>query len=208
MRPAVRGGTCSRTTAWRRSPCRSPPRASSLAGLSFDETRAVERADEVLARRSRPATPPGLRSTSSTQRTSSGLAVHGKREEVGALPHARRWRPPGPKSLSASQRLRSGDPKKRTLCCVRQHRDHDPALGRRVPEHLGVAKVLQPEVDDRVAGVLRPGAAAVVAEREVLRLPAVAVAGVDGDEARRSPPPRRGRCVLLVSPRPRCPRRS
>ena len=52
-----------------------------------------------------------------------------------------------------------------------------------VPEHLGIAEILQSEIDHRVARVLRPGAAAIVAGGEVLRLPVVAVSGVDGDEA-------------------------
>ncbi len=59
----------------------------------------------------------------------------------------------------------------------RQHRDHHPLLLRFVPEHLRVAEVAElvgvrcrRQRDDRVAGVLRPGAAAVDAVGERLRL--------------------------------------
>ena len=75
----------------------------------------------------------------------------------------------------------------------------------RVPEDLGVAEVLAAEVEHGVARVLREGAAAVAAGRQVLGLPVLGVAGVDGDQAR--PVPRRARCGP-PGPRPRCPRRS
>ena len=72
------------------------------------------------------------------------------------------------------------------LLLVGQHRDHDPAPGRRVPEDLGIAEVREAQVEHRVARVLRPGATAVAARGQVLGLPVVAMARIDGDEARRT----------------------
>ena len=101
--------------AWRRSPCRSPPRASGVGGLSFDEARAVERAHEVLpARAAGDAARVDVDVEHPAGRPPDRRRRAARRDR--GTPTRRRWRPAGPKSLRASQRLRSRDPKKRTLC--------------------------------------------------------------------------------------------
>ena len=81
---------------------------------------------------------------------------------------------------------------------VRQHGDHDPAPRRLVPERLRIAEVLQAQIEHRVLGVLRPRPAAVVAVGEVLRLLAVSVSRVDGDEARAVGPRCRAKPARVV----------
>src|SRR6185436_418605 len=102
-------------------------------------------------------------------------AVHGQREEVGTLPYAagRAGRAEVAEDLPS---LQVGRAEEAHLVHVGQHRHHHPAPRGRVPEHLGIAEVLEAEIDDGVAGVFLPGAAAVGAEGEVLGLLALAVA--------------------------------
>jgi hypothetical protein len=70
---------------------------------------------------------------------------------------------------------------------VRQHRDHHPAAGLRVPEDLRIAEVLPPEVEHRVPRVLREGPAPVAADRQVLGLPRRRMPGVDATKQPRPP---------------------
>ena len=86
---------------WRRSPCRSRPRASCAGGSSLTNVRAVEACRRSTDRPSRPPRPPGFRSTSSTQRVLARLAFHGSDEEVGALPDPAG----GPRGTEVAQRL-------------------------------------------------------------------------------------------------------
>ena len=153
-------------------------------GVVVDEARAVERADEVLRARAADA-PARVEVHVEHPAHVLRVAVDRQREEVGALPRAAG----GACGAEVAQHLPAleiGRGEEPHLALAREHADHDPALRGLVPEHLRVAMIAARQIEHRVARVLRPGAPAIVAERQVLRLPLLGVARVDRDEARRA----------------------
>ncbi len=143
---------------------------------------AVEVAGEVLGAG---AAGDGLRADDQHPLGLLGVAVDRKREQVGALPHAAGGAR-GAEVALVGPLLEVGRGVEGDLALVREGDGHQPALGGGVPEDLGIAEVRRVDVQDRVAGVLGPGGAAVGAEGEGLFLLAgrLLLAGVDGDERR------------------------
>ena len=69
----------------------------------------------------------------------------------------------------------------RKLLCVRH--DHDPALRRRIPNHLWIAEALTPDINHRIACILLKCIPAVSRVRNLLRLGFGCVERVDGNDA-------------------------
>ena len=190
----------------RRSPVRGPARAGRGSRVRRREARPRSRTNCRPSKSPTkywlpepPAGAPGLRFTISTHRVSwrAPSTGSGNRSGHSQMPSVA---PAGPKSAEVRPGLQVARRVEADLPLLRPGHDHHPALARRVPEHLRVAEVLLPDVEHRIAGVLRPRPAAIVAVGDmlVLQRPLRVVPGVEGHE-RRPAVAGRTRCCFFQS---------